>query len=115
MSHEHATPPELAQALDQIFRLVRIHSAESFSYSRASIAVTTTPPPVGDEKTRRLVSALRDTLYARCYARAPVDARSETADAVASGLDANEVSVGDTNEDSVGAKEFARRLSAANR
>jgi hypothetical protein len=107
MSHEHATPTDLRQALEQIFRLVRIHSAESFSYSHASIAVTTTPPAVGAEETRRLVLTLRDTLYARCYARAPVDARSETTDASAEGFD--------TTEDSVGAEEFARRLSTANR
>jgi hypothetical protein len=105
MSHEHAMPPELGQALDQIFRLVRIHSAESFSYAHASISVTTTPSPaIGAEETRRLVLALRDTLYARCYARAHGDAHSETTDTA--GLDAT--------EDSVGAEEFARRLSAAN-
>jgi hypothetical protein len=108
MRHEHAAPTDLVQALDQIFRLVRIHSAESFSYSHAPVAVITTPPPATDaEETRRLVLALRDTLYARCYARAPVDALREVTDDAASGLDAA--------EDSVGAKEFARRLSAANR
>jgi hypothetical protein len=107
MSHEHATPPDLGQALDQLFRLVRIHSAEAFSYAHASISVTTTPPAIGAEETHRLVLALRDTLYARCYARAPGDALREAADAGAAGLDAT--------EDSIGAEEFARHLSAANR
>lgn len=107
MSQEHVTPTDLGQALDQIFRLVRIRSAESFSYSQASVYITTTPPPaIVAEETRRLVSALRDTLYARCYARAPVDAL-RAATGGAAGLDANEASVG--------AEEFARRLSAANR
>jgi aminoglycoside phosphotransferase (APT) family kinase protein len=107
MSHEHATPPDLRQALDQIFRLLRIHSAESFSYPHASIAITTPPPAIGAEERRLLVLALRDTLYARCYARAHGDARGETNDARAASFDAT--------EDSVSAEEFARRLSAANR
>lgn len=108
MSHEHATPTDLGQALDQIFLLVRIHSAESFSYSHASISVTTTPPrAIGTEETRRLVLALRDTLYARCYARAPGDALREATDGGGACLDAT--------EDSIDAEEFARRLSTANR
>jgi aminoglycoside phosphotransferase (APT) family kinase protein len=107
MSHEYVTPPDLKQALEQIFRLVRIHSAESFSYAHASVALTTTPPTAGAEERRRLVLTLRDTLYARCYAREPVDARSEMTDSSAASFDAT--------GDSVSAEEFARRLSAANR
>ncbi|HEX5705828.1 MAG TPA: T3SS effector HopA1 family protein [Pyrinomonadaceae bacterium] len=109
MSHEHATPPEVRQALDRLFRSVCIHSVESFSYPHAFVP-TPPPPPtaVGAEERRRLVRALRDTLYARCYARPPVDVRSGSA----ADDDAGDSRVSD---EPVSAEEFARRLSAANR
>lgn len=106
MSNEDATPHALKQALDQIFRLVRIDSAESFSFPQASVPRTTQPPTVNAEERRRLVLSLRDTLYARCYAHA--DARGDTADDT-------RASAFNTSEDSIGVGEFARRLSDANR
>lgn len=100
MSHEYVTPPALKQSLDQIFRLVRINSVESFSYPQAFVPATTQPPTVNAEERQRLVLSLRDTLYTRCYAREPVETRA---------ADFN------TAEDSIDAEEFARRLSNANR
>ncbi|HEV2860607.1 MAG TPA: T3SS effector HopA1 family protein [Pyrinomonadaceae bacterium] len=96
MSHERAQAHGLQQELDQILGLVCIHSADSFSYPQAP--APTLPPPALDAAERlRLVLMLRDTLYARCYARAPGEGDGEGA------------------EDSMSAEEFARRLSAANR
>ena len=108
MSHERAKPSDLPQELDRIFRLVRIRSAESFSYPDDSPLKTTEATPVVNAAERRaLVLSLRDALYTRCYARAPGDGRSDTGGASA-GASAEAV-------DSIGAEEFARRLSAANR
>lgn len=71
VSDSHVWPSDVQQSLTRIFQSVGILSSTSFSLPSAVPTTSIQPaPPLSLEERQRLVSALRDTLYSRCFARA---------------------------------------------